>query len=75
MVETLACIEAPHFTAGIVLWDDKVVEVAPIVRYMKKWSRERVRSYCQGKSWKVSVVYQMERSDPFKAEPPAKALR
>lgn len=71
MTETLAAIDAPHFCAGIVLWDDKVVEAAPIVRYMKKWSRDRVRDYCKGKAWKVSVIYQMQRPDPFKLEPQA----
>lgn len=60
-VETLAVIDAPHFYAGIVLWDDKVVEAAPIIFYMRKgkWTRVRVRDYCAGKGWKVSVVYQM----------------
>jgi hypothetical protein len=65
MRETLAAIDAPHFYAGIVLWDDKVVEAAHIVKYMKKWDRDRVRSYCKSKGWKVLVVYQMERPSPF----------
>jgi hypothetical protein len=70
VVETLAAIDAPHFFAGIVLWDDghsdRVVEAAPIVGYMKKgkWSRARVRSYCQDKGWRISVVWQMERHLP-----------
>ena len=44
--ELLASICAPHFTAGVVLWDDKIVESAPIVIVMNK-----------GK-W---VVYEMDR--------------
>jgi hypothetical protein len=56
MDEMLAAIDAPHFYAGIVLRRDKVVEAANIVRYMKGWSRDRVRSYCKEKKWKVSVV-------------------
>lgn len=63
-VETLAVIDAANhptkFWAGIVLWDDKVVEAADIVHYMKKWKRDRVRDYCKSKGWKVSVVYQCE---------------
>ena len=55
-VETLAAIDAPHFMAGIVLRKDKVVEAADIVRYMRGWSRDRVRQYCKDKGWKVSVV-------------------
>jgi len=61
MVETLAVIEAPHFYAGIVLHGDRVVESADVIKYMRKWSRQRVREYCQRKGWKVSVVSRMER--------------
>lgn len=64
MIETLATIDAPHFYAGIVLQNDKVIEAAPIVGYMKKqrWSRDRVRAYCKDKGWTVTVVWQMERA-------------
>lgn len=63
ITEILAQIRGTGFTAGIVLFDDKVVETAPIVRYMKRWSRERVRTYCAGKGWPVTVVWQMQRDD------------
>ena len=61
--EILASINAPHFFCGIVLWDDRVIEAAPIVHYMKKgrWSRTQVRDYCASKGWKVSVVYVQQR--------------
>lgn len=67
-VEILAQItvkgEKP-FTAGIVLWDDVVVEAAPIVGYMKrqKWTRDRVRRECRKNGWTVSVVHQIERPE------------
>jgi len=61
MTETLAVIDAPYFYAGIVLWDDKVVEAADIVKYMRRWSRDRVRDYCKMRGWKVSVVTVHER--------------
>ena len=66
MIEILAQIEAPKpraFNAGVVLWDDKVVEAAPIIIYMKhgKWSRIRVRDWCRKKGWKISVVHEIER--------------
>jgi hypothetical protein len=64
MIETLAEIDAPHFHCGIVLQDNRVVEAAPIVRYMRKWTRERVRDYCIQKGWKVSVVWEMRRDRP-----------
>lgn len=60
-IETLAVINAPHFYAGVVLWDNRVVEAADIVKYMRKWDRDRVRDYCASKGWKVSVIYQTER--------------
>jgi hypothetical protein len=68
MTETLAQIEASHFCAGIVLWDDRVVETAPIVRYMRDWSRDRVRTYCLKKGWRVSVVRELTRTScPYRA--------
>ena len=64
MTEILAQITAPHFVAGIVLWDDVVVEAAPIVGFMKKgkWTRAVVRDYCERKGWEIKVVHQIERS-------------
>jgi hypothetical protein len=31
-----AQIHGPNFTAGIILWDDKVIEAAPIIHDMKR---------------------------------------
>lgn len=63
MIEILASIRGDKFTAGVVLWDDVVIEAAPIVGYMKKqkWNRDRVRDYCAAKGWEISVVWRMER--------------
>ena len=70
ITEILASISAPHFTAGVVLWDGKVIEAAPIIGYMKKqkWTRDRVRSYCKEKGWRVSVVYEMQRQRTFEGK-------
>lgn len=54
--ELLAAIDAPHFYAGIVVREDRVIEAADIVKYMRGWSRDRVREYCKRKGWKISVV-------------------
>jgi hypothetical protein len=67
MIEILAQIRAPKpkaFTAGIVLWDDVVVEAAPIVGYMKrqKWTRDRVRDFCATSGWEVTVIHKIERT-------------
>lgn len=72
MKETLAQIEAPDtgkrkgFAAGIVLWDDRVVEAAPIVGYMKRerYTRAQVRAYCAQRGWTVRVVHELERERP-----------
>lgn len=65
MIETLAVIDAENhptkFYCGIVLHDDRVVEAADIVKYMRGWSRDRVRDYCKSKGWKVSVVHEVQR--------------
>lgn len=52
----LAAIDAPHFYAGIVLEGDIVTESAPILKYMRGWSRDKVREYCKLKGWKVLVI-------------------
>ena len=68
MIELLAQVEGRDhkgrpFCAGIVLWDDVVVEAAPIVHYMKRqrWTRDQVRDYCAKRGWTVTVVSQSER--------------
>lgn len=66
LIETLAQVSsttAPKFTAGIVLWDDVVVEAAPILIYMKRqrWSRTRVHDYCRKRGWQISIVHEMDR--------------
>lgn len=61
-IEILAVIEAPHFCAGIVLWNDRVIEAANIIKYMKHWSRDRVRAYCEKKGWDAFIVYEMRRN-------------
>lgn len=55
---TILQIEAAHFTAGVLVRDDRVVEAAPIVGYMHNWSRSRVEDYCSKKSWEVTEVGQ-----------------
>jgi len=56
MTELLAQIRADKFSAGIVLRDGRVIEAAPIVRYMVGWKRDSVRSYCKERRWEISVV-------------------
>jgi hypothetical protein len=66
MIEILAQIHGDHFHAGLVLFDDVVVEAAPIVHYMKrgKWKRDRVRAHCKQKGWTIEVIHRIERARP-----------
>lgn len=49
---TLLHIDAPHFCAGVILNRfGRVIEAAPILRYMLGWSRSRVESYVHAKRW------------------------
>lgn len=36
--------------------DDKAVRVAPILRYMLGWEREKIRSYVQKRGWDISIL-------------------
>lgn len=56
-------IEAPHFVAGIDIYDkvghydydNKPVPIhrtAPILNYMKGWTLSRIMRYCKVKGWK-----------------------
>lgn len=46
-------IDAPHFYAGLVLEQRRVVRAAPIVAYMVGWDVPRVLRHCLTKGWRV----------------------
>lgn len=50
---TVFRILAPHFVAGGEAWRGKVVNEAPILKYMRGWSGRQVRDYCRRKGWTV----------------------
>lgn len=55
-------IDAPHFCAGVELFDGKVVKTAPILKYMMGWDVNKVTSYCgritrKKKKWKWEMLY------------------
>ena len=58
--ETIISIDAPHFCAGIVACDGKVIEAAHIIKYMKGWTGKRVADYCREKGWKWERVVTLE---------------
>jgi hypothetical protein len=50
-------IVARHFVAGLVAKDGKVVEAAPILRYMIGWTGKKVADYCAKKGWSWERVH------------------
>lgn len=54
--ETLVRITASHFVAGIIVKNDRVTLSAPILKYMRGWTSDRVRQYCKEKGWRASIV-------------------
>ena len=53
--ETLLQITAPHFCAGLVVEADRVVQAAPILRWMLGKPEDLVRWHCQRKGWAVTT--------------------
>ena len=71
VIELLATIsgrdtKGRNFAAGIVLWDGVVTEVSPKLHFMKKgkWTRDKVRAYCEQKQWRVEIIYEANRTRP-----------
>jgi hypothetical protein len=67
VIEILAQVSAPHFVAGIVLVDDRVTKAAPILHFMRGWSRDRVRAFCLESNWNIRVVWQKQSTRRGKA--------
>jgi len=53
---TMIHIEAPHFTAAVVLARTTVIRAPPILKYMIGWHAERVLSYAKQKGWKAAWI-------------------
>lgn len=54
--EILVRITAPHFVAGVVAVDGRVVRAAPILRYMSGWDGARLAEYARRKGWTWEVL-------------------
>ena len=51
LAEAVVRITAPHFVAGLVFQRQRVIEAAPILRYMIGWASGQMIRYCKGKRW------------------------
>ena len=49
----MVIITAPHFVAA---YDMQNHNIAPILKYMRGWTLDRIRSYCRSKGWKCEVL-------------------
>jgi hypothetical protein len=49
-------ISAPHFCAGADVKDGKIIDAAPIIKWMKGRTLWWVRKYCEKKKWEIEVV-------------------
>lgn len=56
-LKTLVRITAPHFVAGFELdQDNRIVNCAPIIAYVKKIGVRKFLQYCDRKGWKVECI-------------------
>jgi hypothetical protein len=53
-------ITAPRFVAGVVVRGDRIVEAAPIVRYMIGWDGAQFATYCGRHRLRFEVVWPYE---------------
>jgi hypothetical protein len=54
-------IEAPHFTAGIRVTQDRVDHGAPILRWMLGKSTSNVASICRANGWTMECLKETNR--------------
>jgi hypothetical protein len=40
-------VTSKYFRAAVILKNNRVVKAAPILKYMKGWSKEQIIAYCQ----------------------------
>ena len=55
MDEIIITIDSGYFNAGVVLFENRVITVAPIVKYMMGWDVQKIENYCYKKGWLMYV--------------------
>lgn len=53
---TLVRVVAPHFVAGFLVYEDRVVKTAPILRWMKGMRGEQSMAAMERKGWTWEVL-------------------
>jgi hypothetical protein len=64
----LVRVVAPHFVAGLSVFEDRVVEAAPILRYAVGWTADRLRRYVRHKGWTASRITLASQQKPRQSE-------
>lgn len=55
MTANIVWVRAPHFTAGLVIEGDRIIEAAPILRWTLPKTWRYVQRYFSGKGYEVSI--------------------
>lgn len=71
---TVVRIVAPHFVAGVIPHNGRVVNAAPILRYMVHWSGRQVADYCAKKGWTWERV-SCAAEDAYATEEPGRGIK
>jgi hypothetical protein len=53
-------VDAPHFSAGVIVRDGKIILAAPILAYSRGWSIDRFCDYCRRKGWRYAAGFRLE---------------
>ena len=56
MITVLIQITAQHFVAGLIAEQGRVIQAAPVIRYMIGWDGRQVVDYCARKRWQCARV-------------------
>jgi hypothetical protein len=56
-------IKASYFCAGGEIADNRVIDSAPIIQYMKGWSYKQVYEYCQRKKWEFRMIPDIKKAE------------
>ena len=66
MISTLY-VDSGYFFAGVVLERDRVINAAPIIKYMVGWTEAGVRGYANKRGWACGRV--IEQVEPVAPKP------
>lgn len=59
--EVIVRVVAPHFVAGLVLENGRVVKAAPILRWAVGRTLPAIEQYCYRRQWILERVKRLER--------------